>query len=861
MIDPRPVNLPHRRLPPYLVAEVREQLQALVNKGIVRKSCSSYASPIVPVRKKDCSLRFCVDYRQLNEKTVRDAFPLPRIEESLESLGGARLFSSLDLSHGYFQVKVHPNSVHLTAFRVPWGLYEFVRLPQGLMNSPSTFQRIMEYIFGDLNMRQLLLYLDDILVFSSDYEEHISRLDEVLKRLIDAGLKLKGKKCHLFCHQVEYLGHVVSGEGVSADPGKVERINEWPVPQNSEELSSFLGLASYYRRFMPRFAEISAPLNALRVNKHGRAPTREFSWNSEADQAFAKLKNALSSPPVLAYPVYGQDFVVEVDASFKGLGACLGQKDKNGHLHPIAYASRGLRGSEKRYPDYSSFKLELLGLKWAIADKFGGHLLGHHTIVLTDNNPLAHLASAKLGATEQRWIAKLAPYDLEIRYRSGHSNRAADALSRNPLNQFDFHVDRLICEGTNTTSIPLGVRESEVAKGPDESQFVAPGVLPAYSHSQLVDLQRSDPLVRRVWSRKEIGWVPGQEEPDNDVPGLQGWLREYDRYIIHNGLLYRQYVDPITGPTRQLLIPGQLQSVLLEAAHDQWGHQGVARTYALLKSRCYWPGLHSQVKSYVKRCLLCTVAKARTPKARPLMQHLLAFRPLELLAIDFLKVDRGRHGMEDILVCTDAFTKWAQATPCSNQLAVTVAKKLRDCWFTVYGIPSRLHSDQGRNFESQLIHELCQLYGIRKSRTTPYHAQGNPQTERFNKTLCGLIKSLDQAHRNRWPDLLSHLVFIYNTTPHCVTGVSPYTLMFGREPCIPIDYLVDNLHSNWDEDFVSLQADMMGKAWEVVRQRIEKAAEASKARYDQKARATPLEIGQRVLLQRTGFLGGSAPED
>ena len=583
---------------------MREQLQALVNKGIVRKSCSSYASPIVPVRKKDGSLRFCVDYRQLNEKTVRDAFPLPRIEESLESLGGARLFSSLDLSHGYFQVKVHPNSVHLTAFCVPWSLYEFVRLPQGLMNSPSTFQRIMEYTFGDLNMHQLLLYLDDILVLSSDYEEHISRLDEVLKHLIDAGLKLKGKKCHLFCHQVEYLGHVVSGEGLSADPGKVERIKEWPVPQNSEELSSFLGLASY-----PRFAEISAPLNALRVNKHGRAPTREFSWNSEADQEFAKLKNALSSPPVLAYPVYGQDFVVEVDASFKGLGACLGQKDKNGHLHPIAYASRGLRGSEKRYPDYSSFKLELLGLKWAIADKFGGHLLGHHTIVLTDNNPLAHLASAKLGATKQRWIAKLAP----------------------------------------------------------------------------------------------------------------------------------------------------------------------------------------------------------TPKARPLMQHLLAFRPLELLAIDFLKVDRDRHGMEDILVCTDAFTKWAQATPCSNQLAVTDAKKLRDCWFTVYGIPSRLHSDQGRNFESQLIHELCQLYGIRKSRTTPYHAQGNPQTERFSKTLCGLIKSLDQAHRNRWPDLLSHLVFIYNTTQHCVTGVPPYTLMFGREPCIPIDYLVDNLHSNWDEGFVSLQADMMGK--------------------------------------------------
>ena len=484
-------------------------------------------------------------------------------------------------------------------------------------------------------MQQLILYLDDVLVFSATQEDHLSRLEEVLGRLIASGLKLNGKKCRLFQRSLSYLGHIVSDKGVSMDPAKVERIQNWPVPANSGELASFLGLASYYRRFIPGFSMIAAPLHALK--SVGTVPVT-IMWTNEAAAAFDQLKQALKESPLLVYPDYSKDFNLEIDASFRGLGACLSQQDCKGHLHPISYASRGLRGSELRYPDYSSFKLELLGLKWAVADKFGDHLLGHHCIVLTDNNPLAHLAIANLGSTEQRCVAKLAPYDLDIRYRMGRSNREADGLSHNPLNDLDIHISTLVCEGTLSSPTPIELRaaESVVDRLPETQSPSVSGILPVYSVEQLALLQQQDEILSRIFIRKQMGWLPGQEEPDGEVQGLRGWLIEYDHFVIRKGLLYRQIDDSALGRLNQLLVPELLKQTLLESVHDGWGHQGIGRTYGLLKTRCYWPAMYNHAKTYIKNCVKCTLAKTPTPKVRPPLRHLLAFRPLELVALDFV---------------------------------------------------------------------------------------------------------------------------------------------------------------------------------------------------------------------------------
>ena len=864
LTDNRPVNLPYRRVMPSQVSEVKKMLQDLLDRNIIRRSASPYASPIVLVKKKNGQLRLCIDYRCLNAKTQRDAFPLPRIEETLESLGGSKFFSSLDLTHGYFQVSVHQESIAKTAFRVPWGLYEFLRLPQGLTNSPSTFQRVMELIFGDLNQTEVILYLDDLLVFSTTFEEHLHRLKRVLTRIEDNGLKLKGSKCRLFQRSISHLGHIVSDSGISVDPDKVAKVRDWPIPSNAAQLRSFLGLASYYRRYVKGFSAIAAPLHELCAKGPEKAGKISdlFVWSAEADKAFQILKSALCGAPVLAFPCFERDFVLEIDASLKGLGACLSQNDEEGNLHPVAYASRSLRGPERNYSDFSSFKLELLALKWAVSEKFKEYLMGRKTVVWTDNNPLAHLQTAKLGATEQRWVAQLAPFDLEVKYRTGRSNKCADALSRNPLNEsLEAAVDLSFLQPLGTPIPPhlnathdscSMVRKVESVK---ELPGITSSVLPSFSFDELASLQRKDETLGKVWQLWNMSWEPGQvvSDPSLFTPQVKAWTREWPRLVERHGVLYRTNKEPGLGEGYQLLIPRSLRGIILEASHDQWGHQGVGRTLGFMKKRVFWPGMIGHVREHIQNCFQCAVTKTPTPKVRPPMRHLLSFRPLERLAIDFLKLDRGLGNIEDVLVLTDAFTKFAVAVPCRDQKAPTVARVLRDHWFSRYGVPLQLHSDRGKNFESSIISELCTLYGIKRTRTTAYHPQGNAQTERFNRTLCGLIRSLDHKNRKRWPELLPHLVFLYNSTPHSVTGYAPYTLMFGRAPMVPLDQLLNNTYNNFAENFTQKQADIIRETHKIAKQRLITAAEANKRRYDKRAHAAPLPVGSRVLLKQCAF--------
>lgn len=435
LLDDVPVRQRYRRIPPSEYKAVKAHINQLLESQVIRESSSPYASPIVLVRKKDGSLRMCVDYRPLNGKTRKDAFPLPRIEESLDALSGARWFSTIDLASGYNQVPVLEKDRPKTAFCTPFGLFEFNRMPFGLCNAPSTFQRLMQRMFGDQQGQSLLLYLDDIVIYSSSVEQHLQRLEMVLGRLQKEGLKAKLEKCAFFQQEVGYLGHVISSQGVSTDPKKIEAVANWRRPSQVSELRSFLGFASYYRRFVSGFAKLAGPLHQLVAELAGTKPRKGSgqalgaAWTPQCEESFEALKSRLVSAPVLAYADFSRPFILEIDASYSGLGAVLSQETDSG-IRPVAYASRGLRPTERNMSNYSSMKLEFLGLKWAMTEKFREYLLGHKCIVFTDNNPLSYLQSSKLGATEHRWAAQLASFDFDIKYRSGRSNRNADALSR-----------------------------------------------------------------------------------------------------------------------------------------------------------------------------------------------------------------------------------------------------------------------------------------------------------------------------------------------------------------------------------------------------------------------------------------------
>ena len=436
MTDDTPIKQRHRRIPPSMYQEVQEHIEMLLTTGIIRESESPWASPAVLVRKKSGKLRFCVDFRLVNNRTIKDAFSLPRMEECFDFLSGARYFSCLDLRSGYYQVEMEEDAKEKTAFTLgPLGFYEFNRMCFGLSNSPACFQRLMQKCLGDIHLKECMVFLDDVVIHSKTLEEHLERLEHVLRRLQDNGLKLNPSKCKFFQKRITYLGHVISENGIETDPEKIQKVQDWPRPSNVDDVRAFLGFTGYYRRFVRDFSRISRPLNEMlagiqrKKSKKKITEPKPWKWGAEEENAFRELKTQLTTPPILGFPDFTKPYILHVDACGSGLGAVLCQH-QDGQDRVISYASRRVSGSESNYPAH---KLEFLALKWSVTDKFSDYLYGNTFEVLTDNNPLTYvLASAKLDATGHRWLAALSGYNFTIKYRPGINNGDADGLSRLP---------------------------------------------------------------------------------------------------------------------------------------------------------------------------------------------------------------------------------------------------------------------------------------------------------------------------------------------------------------------------------------------------------------------------------------------
>ena len=425
-----PKKQPARRLPFAVRQEVARQLEQMQIKGVIQPSKSPWASPVVLVKKKDGTHRFCIDYRRLNSVTKLDSFPLPRIEDLLDQLGRSKYFSTIDLASGFWQIQMHPTAQEKTAFVTHVGLFEFRVMPFGLTNAPAVFQRLMQQVVSPLNPRSgadfVSVYLDDILVYSRSLGEHLEHLKIVIQKLRGVGLKLQPTKCRFAHEELEYLGHVVSRDGLKTTSRLVSAVREFPVPRTVQDIRRFLGLASYYRRFIPGFAQIARPLHSLTCKD-----TR-FVWSSECKRAFEVLKQKLTTSPVLAYPDFDQDFVLETDASVQGIGAVLGQYQDDHKLHPVAYASRALSAAEKHY---GITELETLAVVWAITH-FHHYLYGHTVTVFTDHTAVkAVLETANPTAKHARWWNRVYGRGIKkvnIVYRAGRENKNADALSRQP---------------------------------------------------------------------------------------------------------------------------------------------------------------------------------------------------------------------------------------------------------------------------------------------------------------------------------------------------------------------------------------------------------------------------------------------
>ncbi|KAG7468788.1 Transposon Ty3-I Gag-Pol poly [Solea senegalensis] len=746
----------------------------MLEAGIIEPSDSPWASGVVMVPKKTGGWRLCADYRPLNKVTIKDSYPLPRIDESLDLISGSVWFSSLDLRSGYYQVPLAPESRPKTAFCTGRGLWQFKVMCFGLCNAPATFARLMDKVLADVPREQCLVYLDDILAHGGSFESALEALRRVLERIRAAGLKLHPDKCHFMKREVSFLGHRVTGEGISTMADKVGMVRNWPTPANRRQLKSFIGLASYYRRFVQGFATIAAPLHRL-LEKD-----RSYGWTEECQAAFQHLQRALCEAPVLAPPSPSLAFVLDTDASSEEVGGVLSQVWPEGE-RVVAYFSKAFEKPER---NYCVTRRELLAVLRSVRH-FKYYLCGLPFVVRTDHAALQWLMSFREPKGQiARWLEELQAYDFEIEHRPGTRHTNADALSCRPCAEVGCNF----CDRAEGREQGLQ-EEREEFRAVGQVREVFCGELQTIGPDEWWREQEQDSDLQPV-----LQWVEAQERPPwEDVGALsrstKGLWAKFGELRLRQGLLQRAWVAPGGGKTWQLVVPWSRQGAVLEAMHGALGsgHFGATKTLRRLRQGFYWGNYQRDVADFCRRCDECTARKGPTGRSQAPLQQLRAGAPLERVAVDIVGplpiTDRGNRY---ILTAMDYFSKWPEAYPIADVEAETVADALVEGMFCRFGVPESLHSDQGRNFESRVFAAMCERLGIHKTRTTPLHPQSDGLVERFNRTLGEQLALHVSEHQRDWDRHLPLVLMACRSAVQESTGCSPALLMLGNELRTPV---------------------------------------------------------------------------
>lgn len=757
---------------------VQDMVSDMVEHGIVRESSSPFASPIVLVKKKSGEKRLCVDYRALNSRTKRDHYPLPRIDDLLDQLSGQSLFTSLDLASGYHQIPIAEQSREKTAFVTPDGQFEYNRVPFGLANAPAVFQRVIHKVLNKAKVGYVVIYMDDILIPSKSFEEGLQRLVEVLGLLREAGLTLKMEKCHFFQEKIDFLGFEVDSKGIRPGLAKTEAVAKFSIPQNQHEVRRFLGLASFFRRFVKGFALIVRPLTSL-LKKN--VP---WQWGNDESHAFENVKRFLSERPILAIYDPQAETQLHTDASKFGLAGILLQRRDSEIWQPVAYYSRQTQTDEMKL---HSFELETLAVVCAL-NKFRSYLIGLKFTIITDCNALrATFTKRDLIPRISRWWIQFLEYDCIIEYRPGERMSHVDALSRSPVS-----VD---LEPIHTLD-----------------------VLSITTEDWISTVQSSDEEIKRI---KEI-----LEDPN--TPNV---TKTYKEYTVKNGRVFRLVEN---GDTRWV-VPRSVRWQLMKANHDDVGHFGFDKTLERIRSKFWFPKMRRFIKKYVTACLECAHHKLPSGSKEGQLHPIPKINiPFHTLHADHLgPFPRSKRGNIYILVIVDSFTKFVSLYPVKSTRTKESVRALRTL-FSYFGSPIRLITDRGTSFTSKKFKLFIRSVGAKHILNAVATPRANGQVERYNRTILAALGSMVHGkEKNSWDELLPDLQLGINTSIHDVTKKTPTELLFGKNVANPALGLLNDI----DND-ITISRQSIEEIREGASERLKRNEESMKERYDKRKKVS-----------------------
>ena len=739
-IELEPGHTPPSR-PPFRLShpelnELQKQLEDLLRRGFIEPSKSPYGAAVFFVKKADGTLRLVCDWRQLNKITVKTQACLPSIDDLFDVVQGAKYFSKLDLMSGYHQVRVNPKDIPKTAINTSFGQFQFTVMGFGLTNAPATFMALMNSVLRPFVRRCVVVFLDDILIYSKTWEDHLQDIDNILSALHRESLFCKPSKCVFATSEVKFLGHIITGQTLAPDPDKLAAIKNWPIPSSVKEILQFLGFSNYFRRFIRDYSIISRPLEKL-TGKYAR-----FSWSRECQEAFENLQVALITAPVLLLPNVQKPFRIVVDASDVAIGGVLLQQDSNDFWHPVAFTSRRFRAEEL---NYSLHERETLAVIHAL--RVWKLYLFQRFELITDNQVVSCLKSKKdLSKREARWLDFLAEFDMDIVLKPGKDN-IADAISR------QIFADR---------PAELGVLEGQVSLDSDMLSLLKKGYQSDKYMNHIIECLKSE--VKSAYHSRY-------------------------HWSASNQKLYL-----LDSPTWRLCIPaGKLRLHLLELCHDNIsaGHPGRDKTYSLLSRVYYWPGMYKQVTRYVKSCDVCQHTKGDLPPQNLLQPLPLPKAPWQDLGMDLIVgLPTTSQGHDAIITFVDRLTKYAHFIPTSSSLdAIGAADLYISHVYRLHGLSLSIVCDRDPRFTADMFRHIFKQLKVQLKFTTSNHPQCDGQTERTNRIIAQILRTSVNHRQTNWEEILPICELAYNNTVQSSVKETPFFLNHGWHPRVASDLL------------------------------------------------------------------------